>query len=282
MDIGQPGTGHARLQVRQPFFGNIERVNTAFVRHLRAHRQRFAARARAEIHHDFAALGLYQLRQKLAAFVLHFQRAVQKQRVFVQCGLVAETDAVRRIRRGGGVRKFGLQLGQHFVAAAFERVHARVQRCRLHHAAAERQHLFVRPMRLQTLHQPFRQLGGSVQAALPFGFARFQAAHKFHGFLVRQMCQLRQVRAAPQHQRRQCRFFRLRIRAAQHSGDFLVMAQGGKCRFGNFVAVLAAEFAVLAEIIGQHRVCRLLERQHIGKHLRGMFQLGGIHHGRTG
>ena len=108
MDIGQPGTGHARLQVRQPFFGNIERVNTAFVRHLRAHRQRFAARARAEIHHDFAALGLYQLRQKLAAFVLHFQRAVQKQRVFVQCRFVAKTDAVRRIRRSGGVRKFGL------------------------------------------------------------------------------------------------------------------------------------------------------------------------------
>ena len=121
-----------------------------------------------------------------------------------------------------------------------------------------------------------------MQAALPFRFTRFQAAQKFHGFLVRQMGQLRQVRAASQHQRRQCRLCRLRIRAAQHGGDFLVMAQGDKCRFGDFVAVLAAEFAVLAEIIGQHRVCRLLERQHIGKHLRGMFQLGGIHHGRTG
>ena len=138
VDIGQPRTGHARFQVRQPFFGNIECVNAAFVRHLRAHRQRFAARARAKIHHDFAALGLHQLRQKLAALVLHFQRAVQKQRVFVQCRFVAETDAVRRIRRGGGVREFGLQLGQYLVAAAFERVHARVQRCRLHHAAAER------------------------------------------------------------------------------------------------------------------------------------------------
>ena len=163
VDIGEPGTHHARLQIGQPFFGHIQRIQTAAAVHHRAHGQGFAAGAGAEIHCHLPALHTGEQSQQLAAFVLHFQRAVQKQRVFVERGFVGKADAPRRIRCGAARQPFGLQGGQYFVAAAFKGVYAHIQRCALHHAAAECQHgVVIKAVGAHGVNQPLRQLGGSV------------------------------------------------------------------------------------------------------------------------
>ena len=95
VDGGYAGAGHARFEVGEALFGDVESINAAFVGHHGGDGQCFAAGAGAEIHHDFAALGAHQQSQKLAAFILHFKRAVEKQRVFVERDFFLKADAPR-------------------------------------------------------------------------------------------------------------------------------------------------------------------------------------------
>ena len=74
-------------------------------------------------------------------------------------------------------------------------------------------------------------------------------------------------------------FARLGMRAAQDGTDLLIMAQGGEGGFGNFVAVLSAEFFVFAEVAGQNGIGRLFEGQHFSQHFGGMVELDRGHGG---
>ena len=76
VDVGQSGAGHAGLEVGKAFFGDVEGVYSAFVCHLCADGEGFAACAGAEIDDDFAAFGTDKQGEELAAFVLDFKRAV--------------------------------------------------------------------------------------------------------------------------------------------------------------------------------------------------------------
>ena len=53
------------------------------------------ARAGAEIDDDFAALRAEQQGDELAAFVLHFERAVEEAGMFAEGGFVVQADAPR-------------------------------------------------------------------------------------------------------------------------------------------------------------------------------------------
>ena len=83
----------------------------------------------------------------------------------VERGLVGEADAVRCVGRGDGLRIFGLQLGEGFVALAVEGVHAHIQRGGLGDAAPEGEDLFIGVVLLQTGDEPAGQFGGGVEAA---------------------------------------------------------------------------------------------------------------------
>ena len=158
----------------------------------------------------------------------------------------------------GSGEPFGFERGQHFIAPAFERVYPHIKRRALVDAAAESENIGFAQMLGERVEQPLRQLGGGVGAAGEFGFARFEFAQKFGTLFIQQRFDLAQVDAAPEHQRGQRGFFRLRVRAAQGGADFLIMAQGSECGFGDFMAVAAAKLAVGAEIGRQHGIGRLL------------------------
>jgi len=51
----------------------------------------------------------------------------------------------------------------------------------------------------------------------------------------------------------------------------------GEGGFGNFVAVLAAELFVFAEVGGQNGIGRLFESQHFSQNFGGMVELCGVH-----
>ena len=146
-------------------------------------------------------------------------------------------------------------------------------------AAAESENIGFAQMLGERVEQPLRQLGGGVGAAGEFGFARFEFAQKFGTLFIQQRFDLAQVDAAPEHQRGQRGFFRLRVRAAQGGADFLIMAQGSECGFGDFMAVAAAKLAVGAEIGRQHGIGRLLESEHVGQYGGGVAELVGGHGG---
>ena len=55
------------------------------------------------------------------------------------------------------------------------------------------------------------------------------------------------------------------------------MTDGGKGGFGDFVAVVAPEFAVVAQVVGQDDIGGLLEGEHLGEHGGGVGELGGGH-----
>ena len=67
VDVGQPSAGHAGFEVGKAFFGDVEGVDSAFVCHLRADGEGFAACACAEIDDDFAAFGTNEQGEELAA-----------------------------------------------------------------------------------------------------------------------------------------------------------------------------------------------------------------------
>ena len=58
MDVGQTGTTHTRRQSCQTLFIDIKSVDAAGGFHQRTQRQRFTARAGAEVANHFAAFGL--------------------------------------------------------------------------------------------------------------------------------------------------------------------------------------------------------------------------------
>ena len=85
------------------------------------------------------------------------------------------------------------------------------------------------------------------------------------------------VGTSAENQRGKSGFARLRVRAAQGGADFLIVAQRGKGGFGDFVAVLAAELFVFAEIGGEDGIGRLFESQHFSQNFGGMVELCGVH-----
>ena len=109
-DVGEAGALEPRFDVGEAFFGGVKGVDAAAAGHLGADGEGFAAGAGAEIDYGFAAAGAEQQRQQLAAFVLDFERAAGKQRMAGQRRFAADADAVRRVGRGGGAGKLGLQL----------------------------------------------------------------------------------------------------------------------------------------------------------------------------
>src|ERR1700674_3527761 len=70
--VGQPGALQARGEVGETLVGDVERVEPARGIHRRAHLERLAAGAGAEVDHHLAALRLHQHAEDLAALVLHF------------------------------------------------------------------------------------------------------------------------------------------------------------------------------------------------------------------
>ena len=85
------------------------------------------------------------------------------------------------------------------------------------------------------------------------------------------------VGASAENQCGESGFARLSVRTAQGGADFLIVAQRSKGGFGDFVAVLAAEFFVFAEIGGEDGIGRLFESQHFSQNFGGVVELCGVH-----
>ena len=131
MHVRQAAARQARLQFRQTLFRHVERIQAAGIAHDRAQRQRLAAGAGAKIDDHLAALGADDLRQQLAAFVLHLDRTVLEQRQILQRRLFDDANAQGRKRRRLAQDRRLRQFGNDFLARRFQRIDAQVQRRRL-------------------------------------------------------------------------------------------------------------------------------------------------------
>src|SRR5205823_11680593 len=67
--------------------------------------------------------------QKLAAFVLHFHRAVEEHRMLVQRGLLAQSHAERRVARRRRLDLVEGEAVENALARRLERVDAKIERC---------------------------------------------------------------------------------------------------------------------------------------------------------
>ena len=95
MDVGQSGALEARRQVREPFLGDVKRVEPSLRAHQRAEQQRLAARACAKIHDHVVALRRHDKADELAALVLHFEPAVHEPRMLCEGGTAGNADTER-------------------------------------------------------------------------------------------------------------------------------------------------------------------------------------------
>ena len=117
--------------------------------------------------HHLAALRRQQVAEQLAALVLHFDLAVEVERMLRQRRPALEADAERRVAAGLGLDAVGSEPRQHVVAGRLERIHAQVERRRLVETARQRQHFFRAHARRQTLDQPVRADRPARRASAP-------------------------------------------------------------------------------------------------------------------
>ena len=97
MHVGDARARRARRELAQALLRHVHRVDAAGAVHQHRQRERLAARAGAEVRDHLAAPRREQVGEQLAAFVLHFERAVEEQRVAVDLRLALEADAGGRI-----------------------------------------------------------------------------------------------------------------------------------------------------------------------------------------
>ncbi len=159
MHVRQTAARHARLQFGQALFGHVERVQATGVAHQCAQCQRLAASAGAEVDHHLAAARADDLRQHLAALVLHFDRAFLEQRQILQRRLLLDAQTQRRIRhRLGDDRRFE-QRGDDGVALGLDRIDAQVERRRRVEHGSQFQGFGFAELGDQLVVQPLRQVG---------------------------------------------------------------------------------------------------------------------------
>ena len=253
MHVRQAAAGHARLQLGQTLFRHVERIQTARVAHQRAQCQGLAARAGTEINHHLATLGADDLRQDLAAFILHFDGAALEQRHVLQRRLLDHAQAQRRIgRRGAEDRCFG-QSQHHVFARRLERIDAQVQRRRRVQRIGQLHGFRFAELGDQLVEQPGRHVGAHVrrhQAAVDLR----DALQPFH-FFFRQAAQRIGADGFGQAEDGQTTHGGATARFGEIGKERFV-AQYGINAFGDGAAFARTEARMVAEIARQGRVGR--------------------------
>ena len=157
MHIRQPAARQPGLERIQAMGRGVKGVEPAGAAHRRTNSQRFATRTSTKIHHHFAPLGVQQQGQQLRSLVLHLKVAAYKGLMLVQRRLALDAQAPGRKGRG---HRLDAAFGQLFLdigPARFEVIDPQIQ------PRTGVQTFHQRPkacaeLRLQRLHQPFRQV----------------------------------------------------------------------------------------------------------------------------
>ena len=97
--LDSPERASRGFRLARRFADDVERVEPPLRAHQRAQQQRLAAGAGAEVDDHVAAPRRDQVADELAAFVLHFDRAVGEQRVLRERRPAGDAQAERRVRR---------------------------------------------------------------------------------------------------------------------------------------------------------------------------------------
>ena len=139
MHVRQSRARKPRLHVRQTPVDDVECIQPSLRAHQRAERERLAARARAEVDDHVVALRRDEMRDQLAAFVLHFEAAVGEPRMLRQQRPAVDAQSEGRVAASASTAMpFGGQRGQRLVARRLQRVHAQIERSGNEQRARER------------------------------------------------------------------------------------------------------------------------------------------------
>ena len=133
VDVAEAAALQARLQRGEPVAGDVERVEATGVAHLRAERERLAARPRAEVDDDIVAPRADEKREQLAALVLHLHEPLREDVALLQRGLADDAYAERRMRCRRRSDARTAELLDDIGPVGLERVHAKIERCRPSH-----------------------------------------------------------------------------------------------------------------------------------------------------
>ena len=273
MHVGQAGARQTRLQLGEPLVRYIVGIKPAGILHQRAEQQGLAAGTRTKIDNQFATLRLQQVTEQLAAFVLHFKRPFEKQRVFGQGWLVAQADCSRRQGAGQRGNFIYSETLKHGFARRLQRIDAQIERRRLIEGLRQFQHMLRAKLFGQPGIEPIGQIAayGGRKIGFRQGFGCGQP------FLFAGAQNRRQLPLAPTTRdgQRHQQTGAIRKLAGTACLQATPAPQYGKHRFGNEGTVGMAEFTMFAEITRHNGIGRMIEFQQFAEHCFGMGKQGG-------
>ena len=188
--------------------------------------------------------------------------------------LAAEADGLRRQGPRRGLEAVGAQADEQRIAVALEQIDAQIERRRAVETVRKGEQRRLVAARQQALGQPVGQVGALGHGEVPF--AAVTGLQLGHPVTLGGGRQALEVAHRPTFAARQPGQQQL-ARAGFRSGDAVQPAQAAQHpvdRLGDETAVAMTDLAMLAEMLRQHRVSGMLEREHRPQHL------GGLNHQR--